>query len=240
MRSIYHCNCDIHKFATPWSDMLHHIDDESHILHLWYKLEDLRNMIEHRTSMLGKLRRTEESIHLLDLISMTEDERGLFEQFAQVAMADVYDVLFAFSPKVRMGYWWNEEIRTIVIDSTSSNVVSYKQGDYVEYDGVLHMAIEDGDSTDVDGKLVEADDYRESIHYAIVCGCGANLNMVSPLDMSIQEALVARIIYKWLMYAYPDEAPTYLLEYNEAKEQIRKRSSSLRNQNVVNRIPRIL
>lgn len=119
-------------------------------------------------------------------------------------------------------------------------LVKFNKGDYVLYNGNLYMAIADGSSEDYIGKLVPTEDYRGSIHYGIMWQCcTSNINMVEPLDTSIFDALVARIIYKWLRDAYPVEAPRYLEEWNENISLVRQRCNSMWGVKVVNRIPRI-
>lgn len=129
----------------------------------------------------------------------------------------------------------------IVPVDPASLIVYFHKGDYVLYKGKLYMAIEDGDSTDITGKLVPTEDYRESIHYGIdwQC-CVSNINAVEPLDTAVFEALTARIIYKWLSYSYPDEAPRFQAEYEEHLEAIRRRCGVLKGPQIVNRIPRMI
>lgn len=122
---------------------------------------------------------------------------------------------------------------------TTGAVVTFQKDDYVEYNGQLYKATADGDSTDFVGKLVPTEDYRSSIHYGIVWKCcGSNINMVEPLDTAIFEALVARIIYKWLQSAYPAEASRYLEDWNEYLSKISTRVRFLDGPQIVNRISR--
>lgn len=249
MKEICQCNCTlIGRYRTPWCDLLHSLHGTSgEVLHLWYKLDWLRQEVDKRSAYLGKFRRTEEAQHLLDLINMTVDEDDLFVPFAKAAMADVYDELMNYSPKHEMAYFWNEGKYTIVFDDPESESdasdddepVTFVKGDYVLYNGNLYIAIADGSSEDFIGKLYPTEDYRKSIHYGILWRCcGSNINIVDPLDTAIFEALVARIIYKWLLYAYPAEAPRYLDEWNECLEKIKRRASALNGSKIVHRIPR--
>ncbi len=244
MKEICQCNCSVPAVAyrTPWCNLLCG-GEAFEILHLWYKLAVLREEVKKRSSYLGKLRRTEEAQHLLDLIAMTEDEEDLFVPFAKAAMSDVFDVLHTYMPKREKALFWREGKETAVftdIPELPDPPVVFHAGQYVEYNGELYMAIEDGSSDDFAGKLVPTEDYRDSIHYGLNWKyCGSNINAVEPLDTAIFEALVARIIYKWLTYSYPDEAPRYLNEWNECMEQIRHRCNILNGPQIVNRIPRI-
>lgn len=243
MKELCSCNCcasAASPFVTPWCELLKNQEESCSVLHLWYKLDMVREEIEKRTSVLGKLRRTEEAQHLLDLIAMTEDEKPMFLPFAKAAMSDVFEILAAHMPKHEKALWWREGQETAVFSddpALPSPPVKYYAGQYVEYNGNLYMAIEDGDSDDFATKIVPSEDYRDSIHYGILWNCSSNINAVEPLDVSVFEAIVARIIYKWLQYSYPEEAARYLNEYNEYLAQIKNRARILEGAKIVNRIP---
>lgn len=166
---------------------------------------------------------------------------GLFVPYAKAAMADIYDALHTYLPRHEKAYFWREGKDTAVFTDNPlpSPAVTFTEGQYVEYNGDLYVAIEDGSSDDFAGKLVPTEDYRDSIHYGIVWRCSSSINAVEPLDVAVFEALVARIIYKWLSYAYPDEAPRYLSEYEEHLDKIRRRGAILAGAQIVNRIPRM-
>ncbi len=240
--------CSIGTYKTPWCQLLSKelgCGCGDSMLHLWYKLDFLQAEIDKRSAYLGKFRRTEEAKHLLDLINMTTDESNLFIPFARAAMADVFDALNLYTPHCKKAYFWNEGTTTIVINedgecNEGGNYISFKEGNYVLYKGELYIAVADGDSNNLSDKIKPTEDYRKSIHYGIkwTC-CESNINMVEPLDTAIFEALVARIIYKWLLYAYPDEAPHYLQEYVETLQNIKTRVNFLNGTHIVNRIPRL-
>ena len=243
MKEIVNCNCAVGKYRTPWCELLQDKEYSScSLLHFWYKIEMVRKEIEKRTSYLGKYRRTEEAKHLLDLIHMSEDEKDLFIPYAEAAMADVYDELNMYMPRHKKAYFWNEGTNTVIIndDEPQPEPIPFKTGQYVSYNGLLYMAIEDGDSEHINGKLIPTEDYRESMHICILWDCrSSNVNAIQPLDVSIFETLVARVIYKWLLLSYPDEAPRYLAEYNEGLEKIKKRANILTGPQIVNRTPRM-
>ena len=285
-------------------------------MNFWYKLDWLQKEIEKRSSYLGKLRRTEEAQHLLDLIAMTKDEEDLFYPFANAAMADVFDELEKYTPRHGRCYFWNENIPFVKVES---NTDEFHIDDLVEYNGKLYIAwldniiepitikfyneaigsdvvaTRDGEndgsreddnfpfcfSTDdsvkyycevaapsvgnvvssaptaessvgainavsggwdgipIEDKLVETFDWRKSIHYLLAFPRDWHVNVAEPLDTAIFEALVARIMFKWLEYAYPDEAPRYLEEWNECIKKVRNRCSKMYGQPIVKRIPRI-
>ena len=307
-------------FATPWCEMLREGAGRHHILNFWYKLDRMRKEIEKRTSYLGKFRRTEEAQHLLDLISMTEDEKDMFYVIANEAMADVFDLLTPYAPKHIRSYMWDENIPYKVVTEETDE---FEKDDLIEWNGKLYMAwlsnelvpvgivfddtetepaisttalrdeendlkgktypycfydedndhlfycakeepevgdkvyeydhddefMETGDVTNIamgwDGiplekKLVETFDWRNSIHYLLAFPKEWNKNIAEPLDTAIFEALVAQIIYKWLLYAYPDDAPRFQAEREDNFEKIRVRARKLFGKNTVNRIPRYL
>jgi hypothetical protein len=132
----------------------------------------------------------------------------------------------------------NAEIEEVRLERLEP--VVFKKHDWVEYDGKLYVAATDGDSNDIEGKLVESRDFRESIHYLIAVPRDRSLSIIEALDSAVFEALVNRVIYKWLVLSYPQEAGVYLSQYNEAIEQIRLRCSRLVGAAVVKRIPRLL
>ena len=127
----------------------------------------------------------------------------------------------------------------IIDDGSSVETIPFHAGQYVEFKKDLYMAIEDGSNKDYAGKLVPTEDYRNSMHYGILWRCKSNINAVEPLDVAIFETLVARIIYKWLEYAYPDEASRFLNQYNEGLVAIRNRAGILDGPKIANRIPRM-
>ena len=137
--------------------------------------------------------------------------------------------------------------------STEDSVKYYCQvaapsvGDYVSFDKTGLISTEainevsgGWDGIPIEEKLVETYDWRHSIHYVLKFPKEWNVNVAIPLDTAIFESLVARIIYKWLLYVYPDDAPRFLAEWNEGVEKIRKRCWQLFGVKVVNRIPRQL
>lgn len=182
-------------------------------------------------------REGKETVYIPEPIPETDDG---YMRLSQIATEDVDAegyIIVDTIPVDADGY-----IKIAETGSTPDDYIAiqYHAGQYVEYNGGLYIAIADGDSYEVAEKLVPTEDYRDSIHYGLnwKC-CGSNINAVEPLDTAIFEALVARIIYKWLNYSYPDEAPRYLNEWNECLEQIRHRCNILNGPQIVNRIPRI-
>ena len=81
---------------------MNYLDDKTRQLHLWYPLEELKKEISMRTAYLGKLRRTGEAPHLLDLIHLTEDENNLLMSCANTAMADLYEPLSKYARELNV------------------------------------------------------------------------------------------------------------------------------------------
>lgn len=155
------------------------------------------------------------------------------------ALIDYAPALAAATNERSAEYVYNvDSVELQSILTRQNNPVPFKTGDYVLYDDLLYIAVADGDANDFAGKLLATEDYRNSIHYAIKWDSTHNINMVEPLDTGIFEALVARVIYKWLQYSYPNEAQRYLDEFNENIERIGKRCDALWGVHIVSRIPR--
>lgn len=78
----------------------------------------------------------------------------------------------------------------------------------------------------------------EGIHYFFNIPEYLNMSSIDPLDNAIMEALVNRIIWKWLVLSYPNEAATYDTMYQDNLKSIAMRC------NIFNKhwqqVPRIL
>lgn len=141
---------------------------------LSFPLATLKEEIEKKTAYLGKFRRTEEAVHLLDLIAVTEDESELLLSFVKEAMMDVWNILSAPFVAVSKEAWWQNVATT-----------SYQVGVHYQF-GVNYSAAYD----------------------------------INPLKQSILNALVERIIYKWLLYAYPGDAAQYDTNFQQATAEV--------------------
>ena len=141
---------------------------------LSFPLATLKEEIEKKTAYLGKFRRTEEAVHLLDLIAVTGDESELLLSFAKEAMMDVWNILSAPFVSVAKSVWWQD---------------------------------------------IAATSYQVGVHYQF----GVNYNTsydINPLKQAILNALVERIIYKWLLYAYPSDAAQYDTNFQQATAEV--------------------
>ena len=78
----------------------------------------------------------------------------------------------------------------------------------------------------------------DGIHYYMEVPCYINDTAAEPLDNAILEALVNRIIWKWLVLAYPNEAAAYDTIYKDSVNSIRMRCNVL--QKNWQKTPRIL
>lgn len=104
-------------YHTPWCKQLG-VHDTTDILHFYYPLSLLQKQIDRDTSYLGKFRRTEQTPHLLDLINMTEDERDMFLELIETAMADVFDRLGKYTPNIpHKSYQFNEGSKNVLINT---------------------------------------------------------------------------------------------------------------------------
>lgn len=116
-------------------------------------------------------------------------------------------------------------------------------GDVVKYEGVNYEITQDTNENDfnigVNAVAVdESEAMVEGIHYYLSVPNYLNLTTVAPLDNAIKEALVNRIIWKWLVLSYPTEAATYDTLYQDNLKSIAMRC------NIFNKhwqqVPRIL
>lgn len=78
----------------------------------------------------------------------------------------------------------------------------------------------------------------EGIHYFIGFPNYLNDSLVEPLDNAILEALVNRVIWKWLCLAYPNEAQAYDTFYQQSVEALKTRCNIFRK-NWAERKPRL-
>ncbi len=128
------------------------------------------------------------------------------------------------------------DFRTLTI--TDKQPDTFKKGDYVLLNNELYIAQADGDVNDISVLQKQEYDFRESVHYLLEYPDYLNENMIEPIDTAVFEALVNRVIFKWLMLAFPDEAENYLALYNEALQQVKSRF--VRSNPIVKRTPRII
>lgn len=310
---------------------------ELNFLHFNYRVKDLQEEIEKRTSYLGKFRKGESAEHLLDLVAMTKDEENLLIPFAQDAMGEVFDSLRM--GVVNMPFHSCEWKDLKVIDESINPVIGFKDlevkflrysntqtkilvsGGFViepeldpskygieievdvEFNTMYHMLDDDTIQTitprsttfqlthkdiQFDGSvctfndvevpielssagvvtsaetivdvtrvsyvdntlksynlketflfigdvILHEDEYYElingvdinhidlstdtiklnlydandGIHYYVHIPRSINSNLIAPLDTAIKEALINKIIFKWLLLSYPKEAEAY-------------------------------
>lgn len=116
-------------------------------------------------------------------------------------------------------------------------------GDIINYSGVIYEMLEDTDTNnlDLDKHALQVDPEEtlvEGIHYYLSVPNFLNITSVEPLDNAIKEALVNRMIWKWLILSYPAEAATYDTLYQDNLKSIAFRCNIF-NKHWQN-IPRIL
>jgi hypothetical protein len=141
----------------------------------------------------------------------------------------------------------SEEVITDV-EIVELNAESYNKregnidvGEYISIDGQVYCATRQTNvnksSFMTDIVSVQAMDIRNGIHYRMNVSSKINPNLIAPLDTAIIEALVNKIIYSWLMLAYPQEAEVYATLYVNAASQVYQRCNIF---NVThNKVPRI-
>lgn len=101
-------------------------------------------------------------------------------------------------------------------------------GDLIEYNGKEYEMLTDTDSNRFDAAkdamLFDKNNaLSDGIHYYMEVPCYINETAAEPLDNAILEALVNRIIWKWLVLAYPNEAAAYDTIYKDCLNSIRMR-----------------
>jgi hypothetical protein len=106
--------------------------------------------------------------------------------------------------------------------------VSLPAGTIAEIDGVNYEVTEDTDENRIDttknAVLVDTDEVLvEGVHYYFEVPNFLNMTNVAPLDNAIMEALVNRVIWKWLVLSYPTEAATYDTLYQDNLKSIATR-----------------
>ena len=79
---------------------------------------------------------------------------------------------------------------------------------------------------------------EEGIHYYIAFPNYLNDSLIAPLDNAILEALVNRVIWKWICIAYPEEAQAYDTFYQQALVSLKTRCNIF-SKNWAERTPRI-
>lgn len=101
-------------------------------------------------------------------------------------------------------------------------------GDLIEYNGKEYEMLTDTDSNRFDAAkdamlFDKNNTLSDGIHYYMEVPCYINETAAEPLDNAILEALVNRIIWKWLVLAYPNEAAAYDTIYKDCLNSIRMR-----------------
>jgi hypothetical protein len=99
------------------------------------------------------------------------------------------------------------------------------EGTIIKVDDITYEITEDTDSTKLklnkQAKQVDPNETLvEGIHYYLSVPNYINLSSLAPLDTAIMEALVNRIIWKWLVLSYPAEAATYDTLYQDNLKSI--------------------
>lgn len=116
-------------------------------------------------------------------------------------------------------------------------------GAIIEVGGLTYEIIQDTNSNTLDlseqtSSVDPSETLVEGVHYYLYVPNFINLSSVEPLDNAIMEALVNRIIWKWLVLSYPNEASTYDTLYQDSLKSIALRC------NIFNKhwkqVPRIL
>lgn len=227
-------------YRTPWCEMLRCCSTHDSVLHMWYKLEDLAKEIDMLTSTLGSKRASEQSVHLLDLINMTDDEKRQFMSFARTAMSRVFQAFCKYTKGLVPAYIFNEGEDTLVIEGSELPVppVPVHKGQWVEFDGDLYVSLDDDTTDNLSNFDKQLEDFRFSIHYIMPFPANLNRSVLPALDQCIFDALKYYIIAEWLHMAYPDEEKAFRLRYEESMDEMKRFLRRLIDV-VIDRIPRV-
>lgn len=127
---------EYNKFIQPFSaeNTTHGYDSKTkqlrplrvpfRLLHYVYQIETIANEVYKRTSLIGKHRRTEQGVHLLDAYALTADDKPMFDSMCHEAAAAVYEKMLGFSPNENNSFLYNEDknavpLRVVTIHSWS-------------------------------------------------------------------------------------------------------------------------
>lgn len=166
-----------------------------------------------------------------------------------------YIAPFTFTPKLEL----QSDVTSVEILNTVTNItfklgserleyvepVKLNAGDTITYNNVNYEVLVDTDTNNLDvsntTQVIQVDASEtlvEGIHYYFAVPNYMNITSVEPLDNAIMEALVNRIIWKWLVLSYPNEAATYDTLYKDNLNSIATRCNIF-NKNW-SQVPRIL
>ena len=109
------------------------------------------------------------------------------------------------------------------------NPTFLKDGEIVKVGDSVYMILVDrylsGLDLNKDAVKFESTEATIGIHYYFEKPTNLNYSVIQVLDEAIEQALINRIIWKWLSIAYPNEAPTYDIFYKESINEVRIRSN---------------
>ena len=194
------------------------------LLVFFYTEAELLEAVLGRTAYIAKSRRDKETQqHLLDVINLTRDDMLIFDPFLKDAARKVLESLQAFTREIDGAY----------LHKQSSGIMAWVEGhtyhkgakvlngtDVWELTGSDSEQITNGfDSANwtLLGKYPYTDDKLEFI---TLRPDWFNLNLAPAVDISIYEAIINYIIYRWFTIVFPEEAAFYLAEYGRFAQDI--------------------
>jgi hypothetical protein len=109
-----------------------------------------------------------------------------------------------------------------VIYTTPAPIAKGYWIDYTKLDGTkkVYYSLSDSDmNTPIENTVLYVDmtdtDMRYGVHYIVNKPMWVRENSISKTDKSIEEALIAYVIYKWFALVFPSEVEFYLSEYEK-------------------------
>ncbi len=94
---------------------------------LSYKLEDLQQEVEKRTSYLGRMRSTENSPHLYDKVALTKGETFLYQEYLQNVISEIISYLQPWIRNINNPY--------IIYPDAPIHNVKHDLGVYAQWNG---------------------------------------------------------------------------------------------------------
>ncbi len=128
----------------------------------------------------------------------------------------------AIQPEAYIGVVSCECVSARVIYTTPAPIAKGYWIDYTKLDGTkkVYYSLSDSDmNTPIENTVLYVDmtdtDMRYGVHYIVNKPMWVRENSISKTDKSIEEALIAYVIYKWFALVFPSEVEFYLSEYEK-------------------------
>lgn len=232
MKELCQCDCSHSApYKTPWCDLLHN-GKSGEVLHLWYKLDWLRREIRNRLAYLGNTQNYDNAPNVSDLVgsmesSMAEPMR-FHLSYAQSELTKEINRRTAYLGKFRRTDQAQHLLDLIAMTEDEHDLfVSFVQEAMTDVWAVLSLPF-----VGIDKKAwwqaSDTTEYAAGVHFDFDVEYRMTEENLAPLRTSILEALVLRVIYKWLILSYPSEAAAYDTLFQQSLITVRNRSNEFK------------